>query len=314
MSSGTETSPRPGGVGPVRPITVSGELGAGKSSVTTELARMLGARRVAMGDVQRTVADRLGLTILELNRYAETHPEIDTELDAGFVELARSGEPLVVDSRLAWHFLPEAYKVHLLVEPVVGASRVLSRGPSSAEEYGSLEEAIARTRARVESERRRFAALYGIDVTSLRNYDLVVDTTRLSADDVSSLIARSAADSDPLPSIPVLWIDPRRVLPTEPLSPDLESAAAAIDRGAPEPTPVRVGYSAPWFFVLDGHARLSAAVRDGAGLIRAELVAEGGEPVVDGISADDYVRSASARALAREWEDAHGFRFPEPPA
>jgi predicted cytidylate kinase len=282
------------------PIAVSGELGAGKSSVTTELARMLGARRVGMGDVQRSVADRLGLTILELNRYAETHPEIDTELDAGFVELARSGEPLVVDSRVAWHFLPQAYKVHLLVDPLVGASRVLSRGPSAAEEYGSLDEAIARTRARVESERRRFLALYEIDVTSLRNYDLVVDTTRLAADEVSALIARSAAAADPSPK-PALWVDPHRVLPTEE-RPDLADRAE-----------IGVGYSAPWFFVVDGHARLSAAVRDGAGLIRAELLAEAGEAVAAGMSADEYLRDRARPALVRAWEDAHGFRFPEYP-
>jgi CMP/dCMP kinase len=285
------------------PITVSGELGAGKSSVTTELARMLGARRVGMGDVQRSVADRLGLTILELNRYAETHPEIDTELDAGFVELARSGEPLVVDSRVAWHFLPQAYKVHLLVDPVVGASRVLSRGPSAAEVYGSLEEATLRTRARVESERRRFSALYGIDVTSLRNYDLVVDTTRTTAEEVSALIARAATESGPSASKPILWIDPRRVLPTE------ERADPVADRAE-----IAVGYSAPWFFVVAGHTRLGAAAHDGAGLIRAELAAEAAEPVVAGISADEYLRTEATPALVRAWEDAHGFRFPEHPS
>jgi CMP/dCMP kinase len=311
MTSGSESVPRPVGPRPAGPITVSGELGAGKSSVTTELARMLGARRVGMGDVQRAVADRLGLTILELNRYAETHPEIDTELDAGFVELARSGEPLVVDSRVAWHFLPQAYKVHLLVDPLVGASRVLARGPSAAEVYGSLDEAIARTRARVESERRRFSALYGIDVTSLRNYDLVVDTTRMAAEEVSSLIARSATDAEPQPP-PILWIDPRRVFPTEEVR-DLASAVTAIRHRGPDHAAIGVGYSAPWFFVVDGHARLSAAVRDGAGLIRAELVGEGGEPVVAGIAADEYLRTRSEPALVHGWEEAHGFRFPEYP-
>ncbi len=258
-------------------ICVSGELGAGKSAVTRVLSERLDARRISMGDVQRTEAARRGISILELNALAELEPEIDAEVDRRFLELAGS-DGLVVDSRLAWHFLPNALKVHLLVDPEVGAQRVLSRGPSSIEEYGSLAEAAERIAERVAIERRRFENLYSIDILALRNYDLVIDTTSATIDEVVAAIM----DAGP-PSVGPLYVDPRRLYPTlDPIS-ALRDVSVSAD--------VLVGYSYPDFFIVRGHAAVSSAIRSGQPLIPAVLLAEGAERVVGNISANEYLVS-----------------------
>ena len=64
-----------------------------------------------------------------------------------FRSLAEATEPLVVDSRLAWHFLPAAVKVHLVIDPEVAAGRVLDREGARAEQYGSVAEALERIAA-----------------------------------------------------------------------------------------------------------------------------------------------------------------------
>jgi AAA domain len=103
-------------------LAVSGELGSGKSSVSALVAEQLDARRVSTGEAQRQIAAARGITTLELNRLSEDDPSVDDEIDSVFRSLAQSPDSLVVDSRLAWHFLPAAFKVHLVVDPEVGAA------------------------------------------------------------------------------------------------------------------------------------------------------------------------------------------------
>jgi CMP/dCMP kinase len=281
-------------------IALSGELGSGKSSVSERLADALGARRVSTGEAQRLIAWERGISTLELNRLAEADPTIDDEIDSVFRSLASVQEPLVVDSRLAWHFLPDAFKVHLVVDPAEAASRVLHRADSQAERYGSLPEALAKIGDRVESERRRFQAVYGIDIFRLRNYDLVVDTTQASPDEVTERIlssfaaARSSADESAGSAVPVLLLAPTRVYPAtdavgrvtgaveRAAGTDVERLVGEVDEhGFSRLAPITVTYSRPYFFVLDGEERLSAALSGGLHLLPAELQAEDGGPTSD---------------------------------
>lgn len=280
-----------------RAIALSGELGSGKSSVSARLADALGARRVSTGEAQRLIAEQRGISTLELNRLAETDPTIDEEIDSVFRSLASVREPLVVDSRLAWHFLPDAFKVHLVVDPAAAASRVLRRSGSPAEHYESLPEALARIGDRAESERRRFQVVYGIDIFRLRNYDLVIDTTQASPEEVADRLlaslaaspaaspAVSPASSSPGSAAPALLLDPKRVDMTI-------DGTARLDRtevrelvdevrrqGLSGLLPITVAYRRPSFWVLDGYEQLHAAQRAGLPLLPAVLQAEYGGPV-----------------------------------
>ena len=359
-----------------RSIVISGDLGSGKSTVSRELARRLGVRRVSVGDLYRQMAQSRGMSALQLNLHAELDDAVDGYVDQLQQEIAKSDEQLVVDGRLAWFFFTDAFKVHLITDPLVAASRVLSRPPDEVEAYSSLAEAKERLANRSESERIRFLTRYGADKNRLRNYDLVCDTSRAPSDEVVDRITAayhgsiSAAVLSQAP--PLLLLDPLRIYPScdirdpqdlaelraaEPLHADPPSAQPpAAERPATEPPPAElpgdrpggrtgdrpggrpgdrpggrpgdrpgegprdklarlkpltVGYAGCFFYVVDGHRRLSAAIKGGFNLVAAALLAEGSEFVADGVTALQYFDSEVSPRVIHDWETALGIKLPE---
>ena len=107
-------------------VTLSGDIGGGKSSVARSLAQTLGYKMLATGTIQRSIARKRGLTTLELNELSVTDSSVDDEIDHYVIELGKSRDALVIDSRLAWHFIPDSFKVFLIVDPLIGAERVFN--------------------------------------------------------------------------------------------------------------------------------------------------------------------------------------------
>ncbi|MEV4665110.1 AAA family ATPase [Micromonospora echinofusca] len=302
-------------------IVFNGDLGSGKSTVSVEIAERLGLRRVSVGDLYRQMAQERQMTALQLNLHAELDQAVDGYVDQLQRDIAASGERLVMDSRLAWHFFTDALKVHMITEPGEAARRVLDRPSGPAESYASMEEAKAKLRERSESERGRFIVRYGVDKARLRNYDLVCDTTRASAAEViehiidayeGRLCADVLRDAPPL-----LLLDPARVYPTEDVAHlrdlwDSEFVGEVAAAGDEALEPLRIGYTGEYFFVVDGHRRLSAALQSGFHLVPALLVAEVDEPVVGGMSAVDYFAAQARPGLIHDWEAAHSIELPLP--
>src|SRR5205085_10109372 len=106
-------------------VAISGELGSGKSTLAKQLAQDLGARYFSTGDLQREIARRRGMTTLELNRISESDPTVDRAIDDELVAVASANPAVVLDSRMAWHFVPWSLKVYVVVDPNIAARRVL---------------------------------------------------------------------------------------------------------------------------------------------------------------------------------------------
>lgn len=302
-------------------IVLNGDLGSGKSTVSIEIAKRLGLRRVSVGDLYREMAQQRQMTALQLNLHAELDQAVDGYVDRLQQDIAASGEQLVVDSRLAWHFFTDALKVHMITEPTEAARRVLARPSGPAESYTSIEEARAKLRERSESERGRFIVRYGVDKAKLRNYDLVCDSTRASADEMVEHIInvyRGQLGPDILrESPPLLLLDPARIFPTEALtgapgtvSPELLDEVVRAGEAGLEP--LGIGYSGEHFYVIDGHRRLSAALRTGFKVVPGRLIAEGDELVRDARTAAEYFRDRVRLKTVTDWETAHGIRLPVP--
>jgi cytidylate kinase len=293
-----------------RSVVINGDLGSGKSTVSVELASRLGLRRISVGDMYREMAQRRGMTALQLNLHAELDDAIDSAVDNLQSEIARSGEQLVVDSRLAWFFFHEAFKVHLITEPNEAARRVLARPHSEVENYASLEEAKKNLHSRSESERMRFLTRYGADKYRLRNYDLVADSTRATPDEVTSAV--QAAFEGRLGAeilreqTPLLLLDPMRIYPTREFDYADETLAEELAGAGPEDLePLTIGHSGQEYYVIDGHRRLSAAVQNGVRLVPGLLLAESEEPVTNRLSANDYFRVHVTPEVIETWERAH---------
>jgi CMP/dCMP kinase len=309
-----------------RSIVISGDLGSGKSTVSRELARRLGVRRVSVGDLYRQMAQSRGMSALQLNLHAELDDAVDGYVDQLQQDIAKSDEQLVVDGRLAWFFFTDAFKVHLITDPLVAASRVLSRPADEVEAYSSLNEAKERLAHRSESERIRFLTRYGADKNRLRNYDLVCDTSRAPSDEVVDRIIAayhgSIGAAILLHAPPLLLLDPLRIYPSRDVRDPQDLAVPTAAEQTSDRTgdglaglkPLTVGYAGTFFFVVAGHRRLSAAIRSGFNLVAARLLAEGNDPVADGATALQYFDSKVSPRVIGDWETALGIKLPAPTA
>lgn len=142
----------------------------------------------------REMAAERGVSILEFSRSAEERDTIDREIDARTARLATESDDFVMDARLGWHFAPKSVKIFLDVDPKVAARRVYEAARGSEHENVSLEDTQAAIDSRTESERKRYMTYYDLDYTDHSHFDLVVDTSPLSIDQVVQTILDHVAD------------------------------------------------------------------------------------------------------------------------
>ena len=174
-------------------LTISGPAGSGKSTAAVALAEALDYDHVSGGDILRDLADERGLTPLELNKQAEEDDDIDRDLDRRLREMAAARDDLVLESRLAGWMAGEHadFRVWLDAPLSVRAERIADR------EDKSVDLARTETRARSESEARRYLEYYDIDIEELTIYDLAVNTARLSPEAVIDVILTTVEGYDP---------------------------------------------------------------------------------------------------------------------
>jgi CMP/dCMP kinase len=170
-------------------ITLTGDLGSGKSAVSKVLCEKTGFPYVSTGKIQRKLAQEMGMDTLEMNRLADVDPTIDEKIDSVFIELGKDEHNYIVDSRLAWFFLPKSFKVYLKVDMKIAVKRIVNDPTrKKSENYKSEKEAIKKITARKKSENKRFLSKYGADCTKMDNFDLVIDTAQYSPEQVANMI------------------------------------------------------------------------------------------------------------------------------
>ena len=213
-------------------ISLAGDLGSGKSTVSKILIERLGAEYYSTGAIVRSIAEKHGMSVVELNVYMETHPEIDHEIDDGLKELSKVDKLLVIDSRMAWHFTEGTFKVYLSADPETSALRIMNAN-RIGEHSDSLEATIKDTLNRRESEKKRYLEQYGVDIKNLQNYDLVVDTTAATPEEVAeALISGFSAWQDNKNSKGLLVCPERIMYPDDAADGDeVSRRASMLDRG-----------------------------------------------------------------------------------
>ncbi len=166
-------------------ITISGAPGTGTTTLARGLAASLGLRWVNSGDLFRRIASEKNISVKEMNRLAEKGPEIDYQIDDAQKALARDGSG-IFEGRISGHLLPADLKVLLKADLRARAERIARR------EAKLPEDAMQETRAREESEARRYKKYYNIDINDLSVYDLVVDTGRFNEPQTFSIVLAAA--------------------------------------------------------------------------------------------------------------------------
>jgi len=160
-------------------ITIQGQAGSGKSSISKLLARRLGYKHYSIGDLRRQIAKKHGLTIAQLNKIGETEDWTDKEPDKLQEELGKKQDNFVIDGRTSFFFIPHSFKIYLHAELDVRARRVF-RDERKSEGYNSLKDAERELVNRERSDVHRYKKYYRLDITDMKHYDIVIDTTNLS--------------------------------------------------------------------------------------------------------------------------------------
>lgn len=173
-------------------ITICGGLGSGKSSTAKKVAKILGFQHFSSGDFFRQVGLELGLSINEINKRAETDPKIDEMTDQKLRDM-RDKEKVVIDSRTAYHWIPESFKIYLDLSQEIAKDRVLNSIKENklrmeSEQISSAEEAYQKMQERFLSEQKRYWDLYKINNTDKNNFDLVIDTNKNNLEEVVNII------------------------------------------------------------------------------------------------------------------------------
>lgn len=161
-------------------ITIAGKPGSGKSTTSKLVAKELGYKHFSSGALFRSIAKERGIDVVAINLLAETEKEIDYLVDQRLRDIGNEDNEVVIDSRMAWHWMPQSFKVYLDLDVVVAAERIIKNSdpermqaeniPNSIPEYaGELQK-------RLDSEAKRYMDLYQVNPYDTHHYDLVVDT------------------------------------------------------------------------------------------------------------------------------------------
>ena len=175
-------------------ITIAGTLGSGKSSTGKIVAEKLGFKHFSSGDFFRQVGLELGLSVNETNKEAENNPKIDELTDQKLRDM-NNAEKIVIDSRTAYHWIPESFKVYLDLPPEIAKNRILKSIKENklrelSEQASSAEEIFNKNKDRFESEQKRYWNLYKINNRDMSQYNLVIDTNKNNLEEVVELIIK----------------------------------------------------------------------------------------------------------------------------
>ncbi len=174
-------------------ITIGGVAGTGKGTVGRLLAEHYGYEFISGGDLFRKAAIARGMTMEEFdawsNENGDTH--VDEEIDSIQIDLGKNGESFILESRLAWHFVPNSIKIRLDCDLDERIKRITNDDSGNRMAYTkeSFEETKEKTLKRFSDHQAKITELYGIvDMVADENFDFVVNTTPITAKEVTQKV------------------------------------------------------------------------------------------------------------------------------
>lgn len=194
-------------------LSLTGNLGSGKSSIGKELIAR-GFQIVSSGDIFRGLAAEKGVSIVEMNKIAETDKSIDKMVDDRTIELGKTMDHTIFDSRMGWHFVPESFKVFVMVDLQEAGRRVYHDSIREAESYSNEGEAREKLYTRQSLEKDRYRELYQVNYYDLNNYDLVIDSTHATPAQIADEIVRRFEQFESGDTTRHIEISPYRIYPT----------------------------------------------------------------------------------------------------
>ena len=164
-------------------VTIFGLAGTGTTSVGELVAENFGYTFLSSGNLFREKSVELGIEVSKLEKICLINPKYDFELDEYISKFGRANNNFVVESRLAYHFIPDSIKIKLVCDYATRIQRVARRQniPTSV--------ASEETNFRERAANKRYRKLYGIKkLAPDKEFHLIIDTSRRSAEETAAII------------------------------------------------------------------------------------------------------------------------------
>ena len=118
-------------------ITITGKPCSGKGTLSNAFAKKYGFSIFKAGDLFKAEAARRGMSAAEFSVYRVNDPSFDYEIDKQFVPMGieKANENIIIESRVAWHFIPHSFKVFLDIDDEVMIERLLNSDRTGKEKY-----------------------------------------------------------------------------------------------------------------------------------------------------------------------------------
>ena len=173
-------------------ISITGKPCSGKGSVGKAFAKKFNFELMSTGNMFREICKQFEVNNILAFNNDERIKRIDIEIDNKTKELGkkRINDDIVLDSRLAWHFIPNSFKVFLDVDIDTAAKR-LFEAKRENEPAKSIKHAKQLLADRWDSENKRYQEQYQIDNTNLNNYDLIINTANKTIEEIADEIAKN---------------------------------------------------------------------------------------------------------------------------
>ncbi|MCD8307862.1 MAG: AAA family ATPase [Clostridia bacterium] len=290
-------------------IALNGQLASGKSTICRILEKRYGFSTFSTGQIQRGLANEMGITTLELNELGMKDYHYDYIIDGRLSQYAKENtdKDIIFDSRMAWHFVEGAYRIHLLVSPIIAAERVYGKRETREETYHSVQEAMEDLIKRRQVEAERYKVIYHANMMDFRNYDLIIDTSTLAPEGICDIIYDNIKDlleshkqiSSSGNHSPRIYLSPKNIYPSGQAEPC-----------GPEPSLVQVLKVEDSMYIYRGAEIIKAANMKQVQLPFVEVVmAAQDDELIPGtsVSAKDFVKTTKADIAA--WENDNGFKY-----
>jgi predicted cytidylate kinase len=172
-------------------ITLSGFAGTGKSTIGMVFSDKYGYEFISVGNFSRDFAQKeYGMTINQFQEKCKNEPELDSLIDERFSKECNSKSTIVVDYRLGFKFINDAFHVLLVASDEVAASRISKANRKNEDtDLKSIKERNA-------IMKQRFIDAYGVDFTDIQNYHIVINTDNLTPEEIAEFIINSSENHE----------------------------------------------------------------------------------------------------------------------
>lgn len=296
----------------------------------------------AIANLIKKDADLSYFSIQDANNsedFKEIRSIVDTLIDEKMKEKGKiinqeehPNEIWIIDSRLAFYNIPEAFSVRLTTKPDVAGKRLYNdktRGKEDSK-YNDIKEATKEREERRIGEKERYLKIYGVDLEDENNYDLIIDTSFSSPSDIAEVILECENYYEKNQEFGKKWTSPEELIPLQRERDTLERGESGHDFEEIAESVKKKGYLPNQVievinvdnlnYIIEGHHRNFAAAYAGKTLVPYSVLAKNDEEI------PNYRNTARERAnsitlsylYGHEWmlqklnkSFSYGQKFPE---